>query len=452
MSIDLSDREICRDFLRNACSRGSRCKYQHKLPVPVSKSGELEFCRDFQNGTCKRTACKYIHASRAEEEQYRQSGSLPMQIQNLGLSVVNPTTSFPLPTLPVESPPEVADAFSAVNSNSISAADICRDFLRGSCNRGDRCKFRHVNPADIASSISALTQPPSPSPMITDQLGQFLQPAGSIPLPPNLSSVSPFSILPPGVQFTTPPFTGNSLLASGLQCSGLLPSLPILPNIQPVSASALLPFSLAPYPDASMLEKEIDRSGSPSPVHSSESGFGTSHKPETAQVAPPDGGKSNAGGKRKRTNSGSLSLSSPTMKNQRNTFVASSVTPLASSGRNGNITNRSHVDSHTQTATQTSPSSCELDRTPSPVDTSAAADKRHASNQTQSSGNKLNSSANSKLSSSSSSKKYGSYDFKYTSDNGHPSDDDNLDLKRRVDQLMKQVCPLERAKSEFKRQ
>lgn len=79
---------VCRDFLRNTCRRGKRCKYQHSSPEPEepinnnnnnSSSGcsSVLFCHDFQNKGCPRRNCRFVHCSREEEEVFRESGRLP---------------------------------------------------------------------------------------------------------------------------------------------------------------------------------------------------------------------------------------------------------------------------------------------------------------------------------------------------------------------------------------
>jgi hypothetical protein len=82
---------VCRDFLRNTCRRGKRCKYQHSSePEPqetinnnnthnVSNPGgsSVLFCHDFQNKGCPRRNCRFVHSSREEEEVFRETGRLP---------------------------------------------------------------------------------------------------------------------------------------------------------------------------------------------------------------------------------------------------------------------------------------------------------------------------------------------------------------------------------------
>ncbi|XP_076325802.1 zinc finger CCCH domain-containing protein 10-like [Tachypleus tridentatus] len=107
------DDDICRDFLRNVCSRGSNCKYKHPEPEKENQEGgnrDIKFCRDFQNRGCRRANCKFVHCTKREEEYYISTGKLPRHVQE---------------TLGEKVP-------------------VCKDFLRGFCKRGIYCKFRHL--------------------------------------------------------------------------------------------------------------------------------------------------------------------------------------------------------------------------------------------------------------------------------------------------------------------
>ncbi|CAH2224241.1 zinc finger CCCH domain-containing 10 [Pelobates cultripes] len=118
---------VCRDFLRNVCKRGKRCRFKHPDSNDVSDLGvqknEFVFCHDFQNKECVRLNCRFIHGTKDDEEHYKKTGELPPRLRQkvaagLGLS-------------PTDLP----------NKGEIP---ICRDFLKGDCQRGDRCKFRHL--------------------------------------------------------------------------------------------------------------------------------------------------------------------------------------------------------------------------------------------------------------------------------------------------------------------
>ncbi|XP_072138061.1 zinc finger CCCH domain-containing protein 10-like [Mobula birostris] len=80
-----SSGDVCRDFLRNVCKRGKRCKFQHPEVIEASEpgasadelplaKGEVPICRDYLNGDCQRGAkCKFRHV---ESELAGGSGGL----------------------------------------------------------------------------------------------------------------------------------------------------------------------------------------------------------------------------------------------------------------------------------------------------------------------------------------------------------------------------------------
>ncbi|XP_014477188.1 PREDICTED: zinc finger CCCH domain-containing protein 10-like [Dinoponera quadriceps] len=104
---------ICRDFLRNVCHRGKRCKYLHERSEddPVE---EYTFCHDFQNGMCNWPGCKFLHCTESEEKRFRATGELPPHVLNRSKNGNTDKSDFPL----------------------------CKDFIKGSCQRAN-CKFRH---------------------------------------------------------------------------------------------------------------------------------------------------------------------------------------------------------------------------------------------------------------------------------------------------------------------
>ncbi|XP_066598727.1 zinc finger CCCH domain-containing protein 10-like [Prorops nasuta] len=111
---DSSPTRICRDFLRNVCHRGKRCKYLHERSEddPVE---EYTFCHDFQNGMCNWPGCKFLHCTESEEKIFRATGELPMHVLQRIKNHISDKTELPL----------------------------CKDFIKGSCQRIN-CKFRHV--------------------------------------------------------------------------------------------------------------------------------------------------------------------------------------------------------------------------------------------------------------------------------------------------------------------
>lgn len=43
----------------------------------LQKPKVIQFCRDYQERTCLKTDCEYIHGTIAEEEQFLRQGVLP---------------------------------------------------------------------------------------------------------------------------------------------------------------------------------------------------------------------------------------------------------------------------------------------------------------------------------------------------------------------------------------
>lgn len=123
---------MCRDFKKGDCRRGQRCIYFHP---------KLEVCRDFQNRECTWRGCKYVHVTKAEEVNFDASGILPPHV-----------TNGPFPPESQRRTSHGASgvlgkrghsAMSAVYSPRENPSDICRDFEKGDCRRGSRCKFYH---------------------------------------------------------------------------------------------------------------------------------------------------------------------------------------------------------------------------------------------------------------------------------------------------------------------
>ena len=54
---------ICRDFIRNMCSRGTECRFYHPPTETTTKKRQgswLTFCHDFRNGHCVRNDCRLV--------------------------------------------------------------------------------------------------------------------------------------------------------------------------------------------------------------------------------------------------------------------------------------------------------------------------------------------------------------------------------------------------------
>jgi len=113
---EIEDGNVCRDYQRGVCSRGGKCKFTHPANIKPPDSDKPPICRDFQNETCERKNCKYLHITSQEERIFAATGKLPLTVG---------TTASP--------------------GRKTGSMDVCKDFLNNVCNRGNRCKFRHIS-------------------------------------------------------------------------------------------------------------------------------------------------------------------------------------------------------------------------------------------------------------------------------------------------------------------
>ncbi|XP_071498224.1 zinc finger CCCH domain-containing protein 10-like [Diadema antillarum] len=118
-----SEEGVCRDFLRNVCKRGGRCKFRHPEQAEIKQ--EMQFCHDYQNKMCTRGNCKFIHCSKEEEEYYHQTGDLPPGVE------------------------EAATKRRSAPSTSDGEVPICRDYQNGECGRASSCRYRHLSRGDL---------------------------------------------------------------------------------------------------------------------------------------------------------------------------------------------------------------------------------------------------------------------------------------------------------------
>ncbi|XP_057703216.1 zinc finger CCCH domain-containing protein 10 [Corythoichthys intestinalis] len=127
-SAALTPNGVCRDFIRNVCKRGNRCRFKHpdfnEVPDLGVQKNEFIFCHDYQNKECLRANCRFVHGSKEDEDYYKKNGELPLRLRG--------TVAARLGLSPTDLP------------HSRGEVPICRDFLKGECQRGNKCKFRHV--------------------------------------------------------------------------------------------------------------------------------------------------------------------------------------------------------------------------------------------------------------------------------------------------------------------
>lgn len=160
--------DVCRDFLRNCCRRGPNCRFSHpelsegkKCDLPM-----LTFCHDFQNRECRRPNCKFVHCSKQDEELFKQTGKLP-EATSFGFSAgsqsangssnnqisSNNGNKFNGPKKFMNNNPNngVFPPPPPLNNNfKEQEAPICKDFVKGDCFRGAKCKFKHIGQPDRA--------------------------------------------------------------------------------------------------------------------------------------------------------------------------------------------------------------------------------------------------------------------------------------------------------------
>lgn len=144
---DLKDDDICRYYLRNVCRRGGSCKYRHPDEGDISnldKMVDFVFCHDYQNRECRRQNCRFVHATKLEEEGFRVTGKLPPHV----LERINVMKGYGelVGTIVGGGPPD--------------AIPICKDYLKGECRRGQgRCKFRHLTQREADVELGLLPPP-----------------------------------------------------------------------------------------------------------------------------------------------------------------------------------------------------------------------------------------------------------------------------------------------------
>ncbi|KAK0415991.1 hypothetical protein QR680_012236 [Steinernema hermaphroditum] len=110
--------DICRDFMKNICNRGSRCKFYHPADHNPDSSDEIHFCIDFQNRGCTRENCRFVHAHRDDAERYKQNGDISLAL---------------------------ARAIAAITKkDTINGIPFCKEFQTGNCARV-RCRYWHIN-------------------------------------------------------------------------------------------------------------------------------------------------------------------------------------------------------------------------------------------------------------------------------------------------------------------
>ena len=123
--------DFCVDFMKGTCTKGEQCPLTHVETVddPDDREGIIKqvFCHDFQNMSCQRLFCKYVHASKVEERFFRENGYFPPDLN-------------------------------ARNRDKMFYSDVCIDFLRNQCIRGQGCQFKHVEKVEAHNERICLSR------------------------------------------------------------------------------------------------------------------------------------------------------------------------------------------------------------------------------------------------------------------------------------------------------
>ncbi|XP_029695388.1 muscleblind-like protein 2a isoform X6 [Takifugu rubripes] len=186
--------EVCRQFQRGTCSRSDEeCKFAHPPKSCQVENGRVIACFDSLKGRCTRENCKYLHppahlktqleingrnnliqqktaaAMLAQQMQFMIPSTTMQHVQTFpvnqglgssaGLSYTPYLTPMShsmglvptdiLPTTPVivpGSPPVSVTAGSSSNQKLLRTdkLEVCREFQRGNCARGETdCRFAH---------------------------------------------------------------------------------------------------------------------------------------------------------------------------------------------------------------------------------------------------------------------------------------------------------------------
>lgn len=162
--------DVCREFLRDSCSRtAEECKYAHPTGSVVIKDGnKVTCCFDYLKDRCSREMCKYLHPSVTIKDKLILAGKQYGQAL-----AVTTKTLLPPPLSPAIQPVSLGGAFqlplSFINPN-ISASSIgtssnfshsppphispvsqkiplCEEFeVDQNCSKGDICLYAHPGP------------------------------------------------------------------------------------------------------------------------------------------------------------------------------------------------------------------------------------------------------------------------------------------------------------------
>lgn len=176
--------QICFDFTKGQCRRGSGCKFSHDVGYIIRvNSQEKGICFDFLKGACRRgVLCRFSHdlnnlkpmLDRKEQEEGKQrviggkhgSGKKKTPIcydfvKNNCAKGDSCRYSHDYTALYNQVHKRKVQSSEQANPNVPASQDtpVCIDYLRGNCSQGLMCTMSHVGKGDVPASAGLVAVP-----------------------------------------------------------------------------------------------------------------------------------------------------------------------------------------------------------------------------------------------------------------------------------------------------
>ncbi|KAJ1271091.1 hypothetical protein BS78_06G102800 [Paspalum vaginatum] len=181
--------EVCRDFLRDRCTRSDlECKYAHPQDISsVDGDNKVTACADSLRNNCFRgRTCRYYHPPPRIHEQL---------LRSIGIDDPNVKTQVCRDFARGKCSRSAYEC-RFLHHSSVTVQDgtvVCQDFLRGQCNR-IACRYSHIvaHPVPPMSHVpipypEMLYMPPPPPPLGVPMMGP--PPSPPRPFPDNNNRV-----------------------------------------------------------------------------------------------------------------------------------------------------------------------------------------------------------------------------------------------------------------------